>query len=319
MALFLIASLALAAGPRATQKRLSGRVQVDEQIESLLRGGSVANVVSRLRYIGERDYAAESLTQLLRKVLEDRPRRNIVATLAGLEVRSAEPVLVRLAQDEDSTVRMYAAQGLGRLQSRNVLVLVPLLEDKSLGVRKEAAKALGASRNPSMSKLLLEAAKNEAEVDVRAEMLIGAGRAGDVKQAPSLKAYLNSDSESTRFAAAKGLCLMGSDDGFTFANKLLGAQDKYVRRQGLELYEGVPAKKATPALTPLLNDADRSLAAGAARLLYQGGDKKMLDWLVLASYQAKGDEKLAYEKELETLQLADDQRKGILRKAGMVK
>ena len=33
----------------------------------------------------------------------------------------------------------------------------------------------------------------------------------------------------------------------------------------------------------------------------------------------KGDEKLAYEKELETLQLQDDRRKAILRKAGVAK
>ena len=79
------------------------------------------------------------------------------------------------------------------------------------------------------------------------------------------------------------------------------------------------AKQAAPALRPLLEDKDRSLAAGAARILYQGGDKTMLSWLVLASWNAKGEEKLAYEKELETLRLADDERKAILRKAGMAK
>jgi HEAT repeat protein len=214
---------------------------------------------------------------------------------------------------------MYAAQGLGKLRSKNVLVLVPLLEDKSLGVRKESAKALGASRNPAMGKLLVNAASKEGELEARAEMLIGAGRAGDTKQTPALKAYLTSDSEITRFAAAKGLCLLGSEDGFSFANKLLGSQDKYVRRQGLELYEGVPAKKSSPALTPLLKDADRTVAAAAARLLHLGGDKTMLEWLVVASFEAQGDDKLAYEKELEALQLADDERKAILRKAGKVR
>ncbi|WP_224243744.1 HEAT repeat domain-containing protein [Hyalangium gracile] len=318
LAVLLLASLALA-GPRSTQKRISARAQVDEQVEQLMRGASVPSTVSRLRYIGEREYAAGQLHSLLSKVLEDRTRRNIVAVLAGLEVRNAESALARLAGDEDSTVRMYAAQGLGKLRSRQVAVLMPLLEDKSLGVRKEAAKALGASGNPAMSKVLLAALKKETELEVRAEMLVAAGRAGDSKQAPALKGFLTSDSESTRFAAAKGLCLMGSEDGFAFANKLLASEDKYVRRQGLELYEGVPAKKASPVLSPLLKDADRTLAAGAARLMYQGGDKKMLEWLVLSSWEAKGEEKFAYEKELETLQLADDQRKAILRKAGVVK
>jgi hypothetical protein len=78
-------------------------------------------------------------------------------------------------------------------------------------------------------------------------------------------------------------------------------------------------KLSQGALRPLLEDKDRTLAASAARILHQGGDKSMLGWLVLASWKANGEEKLAYEKELETLHLADDERKAILRKAGMVK
>lgn len=318
LALVLIAPLALAIPPSA-QKKIRTRGEVNEVVTQLMRGGSVPTAISRLRYLGEREYAAEVLEATFRKAVDERTRRNIAAVLAGLEARGAEPLLVRLAADGDSTVRMYAAQGLGKLRSRSVQVLVPLLEDKSLGVRKEAARALGASRNPTMGKLLISAAKREAELEVRAEMLVAAGEAGDAKQAPALKEFLASDSEITRFAAAKGLCRLGAQEGFAFAGKLLASEDRFVRRQGLALYEGVPAKKATAALTPLLTEADKPLAAGAARILYQGGDKKMLDWLVLASFQAQGDEKLAYEKELEALHLADDERKAILRKAGMVK
>jgi HEAT repeat protein len=318
LALVLIAPLALAIPPSA-RKRGRTRADVDDQVAQLLRGAPVPSTLSRLRYLGEREYAAEALEQAFRKVLDERTRRNVTAVVAGLEARGSEPFLARLAADADSTVRMYAAQGLGKLHSRQVQVLVPLLEDKSLGVRKEAARALGASRNPTMGKLLLSAARNEPELEVRAELLQAVGEAGDAKQAPALKEFLTSDSEITRFAAAKGLCRLGAQDGFAFADKLLASEDRFVRRQGLALYEGVPAKKASGRLTPLLQDADKSLAAGAARILYQGGDKKMLDWLVLASFQAQGEEKLAYEKELETLQLADDQRKAILRKTGMVK
>ncbi len=314
----LLAPLALALPPSA-QKRLRNRAEVDAQIQRLAEGASVPSVISRLQYVGEAEYAAAVIQEYLRKLVDERSRRNFVAVLAALEARSAEPALSRLAMDGDSAVRMYAAQGLGRLRSRNVQVLLPLLEDKSSGARKEAAKALGASRNRAMSRELLAAAKQETELEVRAEMLVAAGRAGDVRQAAALKEYLSSDSESTRFAAAKGLCHLGSPEGFAFANKLLGSEDRFVRRQGLALYEGVSAKKAGPTLRPLLEDKDRALAAGAARILYQGGDKKMMDWLVLASWNAKGEEKLAYEKELETLHLADDQRRAILRKAGVAK
>lgn len=310
--------LALSASPSAA-KRGQRRAETEQVIAGLLRGDPAPAAVSRLRFLREEAYAAEEITLAMRKVLDERVRRNLTAVLAGLETREAEPTLVRLAGDDDSAVRMYAAQGLARLQSRNTQVLLPLLKDKSSGVRREAARALGASRNPRMGAPLMKAAQAEQDLEVRAAMLAAVGDTGDKKQVPALKAYLTGDSESSRFAAARGLCRLGSPDGFAFAGKLLGSQDRFVRRQGLELYEGVSAKKAVPALKPLLEDKDRALAAGAARVLYQGGDAAMLDWLVLASWHAKGDEKLLYEKELETLQLTDDRRKAILRKAGVAK
>ena len=280
---------------------------------------AVPTAISRLRLLREEPYAAGLLTEALPNILEPRRLRDVTAVLAGLETRSAEPSLLRLAGHEDGAVRMYAAQGLGRLHSPHVEVLLPLLEDKSFGVRREAAHALGASHNPKVGKVLLEAARTEGDPQTRVMMLEAVGDSGDKKQAPALKAFLEDSSESTRFSAARGLCLLGAPEGFAFARKLLASDDKLVRQQGLSLYEGLPQKVASPALRPLLEDKDRPLAAGAARILYQGGDKTMMGWLVLASWNAQGQDKLVYEKELETLHLADDERKAILRKAGVVK
>ncbi|NVJ06270.1 HEAT repeat domain-containing protein [Myxococcus sp. AM001] len=304
-------------GPASAAKRNARRADTDAVIQTVVRGGAVPAAISRLRFLREEAYAAREIASTLRTVHEERLRRNLAAVLAGLGTRAAEPTLAGLASDEDSAVRMYAAQGLAKLHSRLTQVLVPLLEDKSSGVRREAARALGASRNPKMGALLVKTARKEPELEVRAALLAAVGEAGDARQGPALKEFLASDSESTRFAAARGLCRLGSPDGFAFAGKLLGSDDRFVRRQGLELYEGVSAKKASPALKPLLEDKDRVLAASAARILHEGGDASMLEWLVLASWNAKSDEKLAYERELETLQLRDDRRKAILRKAGV--
>ncbi|WP_233595437.1 MULTISPECIES: HEAT repeat domain-containing protein [Corallococcus] len=307
----------LAAGSASAAKRAQSRKEADAVLAQVSQGGPVPAAASRLRYLREESYAAEQLGPILRNTFEERTRRNLASLLASLGARQGESTLARLASDGDSTVRMYAAQGLAKLGSRNTAVVLPLLDDKSSGVRREAARALGASRNPKMGKPLMAAAKTEQDVEVRAALLEAAGTSGDAKQKPGLKAYLDSDSESTRFAAARGLCRLGAPEGFAFAQKLLGNPDKFVRRQGLALFEGVPAKKASPVLSPLLKDADRAIAAASARMLHQGGDAAALDWLVLASWNAKGEEKLTYEKELETLQLADDRRKAILRKAGV--
>jgi HEAT repeat protein len=285
----------------------------------VVEGLPVHTAVSRLRLLREEAYAAQLLARALPQVLEPRRMRDVVAVLAGLETRAAESTLVGLVGHEDGPVRMYAAQGLGRLRSRRADVLLPLLEDKSSGVRREAARALGASRDARVGKPLVTAARTEPELEVRAAMLEAAGAAGDMKQAPALEAFLEDSSESTRFAAARGLCLLGAPRGLAHARKLLASEDRFVRRQGLVLHEGLPLKHAAPALRPLLEDRDRVLAAGAARILHQGGDKTMLEWLVLASWNAQGEEKLPYEKELEALHLTDDRRKALLRKAGGVR
>ncbi|RYZ37436.1 MAG: HEAT repeat domain-containing protein [Myxococcaceae bacterium] len=307
----------LAAGSAAASKRAQSRAEADAVLTQVSQGGPVPAAAARLRYLREEAYAAEQISPLLRNTFEERTRRNLVSLLASLGARQGESALVKLAGDGDSTVRMYAAQGLAKLGSRNTAAVLPLLNDKSSGVRREAARALGASRNPKVGKPLMAAAKEEKDLEVRAALLEAVGTSGDAKQKAGLKAYLDSESENTRFAAARGLCRLGAPEGFAFAQKLLGSQDKFVRRQGLALFEGVPAKKASPVLSPLLKDADRTLAATSARMLHQGGDAAALDWLVLASWNAKGEEKLTYEKELETLQLADDRRKAILRKAGV--
>ncbi|HYO55720.1 MAG TPA: HEAT repeat domain-containing protein [Archangium sp.] len=311
---------AVQAAPPSVHKRLERRTETRGLVGEVLKGNlPVPTAISRLRMLREEPYAAELLVEALPGVLEPRRLRDVTAVLAGLETRVAEPTLVDLAGHEDGAVRMYAVQGLGTLRSRRTDVLLPLLEDKSLGVRREVARALGATRDPKVGKALLTTARTETDPRTRVLLLEAVGASGDRKQAPALKAFLDDSSESTRFAAARGLCLLGAAEGFAFARELLAAEDEHVRRQGLALYEGLAVKQAASALRPLLEDKDRTLAAGAARILYQGGDKTMMSWLVLASWNARGEEKLTYEKELETLHLADDERKALLRKAGVVK
>jgi hypothetical protein len=101
------------------------------------------------------------------------------------------------------------------------------------------------------------------------------------------------------------------------AHKLLSSSDRYERRHGLALFEGAKAKDADKMLRPMLKDPDPAVSAIAARILYQGGDAKMLDWLVVTSARAPNSARLAYETELEQLHLADDRRKQILARAGI--
>ncbi len=308
---------AAAAGSRSESRQ----AEADAQVERVLAGDGVGAAVSRLQFLGQQRHAAERLAEEAGSA-RVRTRRDVAYALSLLAASEGEDALLRLSQDADAAVRMSAVQGLGRLRGprmqRRVEVLLPRLSDPTSGVRREAARALGALARPEAGAALMAAARAEPELDARAAMLTAAGQSGDVRQAAALRTFLKSSSESTRFAAARGLVALGAPEGYAFAQELLGSQDRFVRRQGLALFEGVPAQRAGRALRPLLEDADRGLAAAAARVLYQGGEAAMLDWLVLASWRAKdGREKLSVERELEPLRVSDEARREALRRAGV--
>ena len=312
-AAFLLLGGSALAQNRAHSRRSEARLEV----EKLLSGANPNATLARLKYLGEEPYAYTLLARVWPELTQEAPRRNVAEVISGLEVKAAEPFLARLCADEDGVLRMHGAAGLGRLRSKQRTVIEPLLADSSWAVRREAARALGRSRDKRASKALLAAAKAEGEPEPRQAMLIAAGQVGDKRAAKALAEFLEHSSESTRFAAARGLVLLRASEGYTYAGKLLAAEDRFVRRQGVALFEGVPATVAKKHLEPMLQDPDKRVAASAARTLYQGGDISRLEWLVLASYLANADDKVHFERELETLMLTDDKRRAILKKAGV--
>lgn len=313
----ILLALTLCSAPLFAENNAKRRGEARAEVQKLLSGGNPQAGLSRITYLGEARYASGALMRSWPELADEALRRNVAFVLAGLHDPSTEAFLARLVDAPDSAVRMSAAQGLGRLKSRRVEALVPLLADGSLGVRREAAKALGLCRQKRMGKILIKAAKGEGEPEVRAAMLLAAGQCGDVKVASDLATFLTSSSESARVAAAQGLCALGDERGFAFAKKLLGSEDKYERRMGLGLFEGLPARKTRVYLEPLLRDPDKHVSAGAARVLYEGGDASKLDWLVLASHLSKPADKLIIEAQLERLMLTDERRKQILKEAGV--
>lgn len=317
LAALVCALFAAHAGPAGAARAEGRRQETEKAVDQILAGQGVQPAVSRILYLGQQAYAAAILIKALDRGLDGRAKQNVAFAFSQLGVKAAESALVTLLAEEDSGIRMTALQGLARIKSDQARKIAPLLKDRGMGVRREAARALGAAGKAQDSKLLMDAARQESEPEVRASMLIAVGDTGDRKQAKALEGFLKSSSESTRFAAAQALCKLGSPAGFQVAQKLLSSSDRYQRRHGLALFEGSRAKEAEKVLRPMLRDPDPVVGAIAARILYQGGDQKMLDWLVVASARAPNESKLAYETELETLHLADDRRKQILARAGI--
>ena len=312
--LLVLPTLAFAMSPSAAQE-LGKRREATALVDGIVKGTqNVLGATSRLHFLGEERYASKELAEQLDTPDVD-TRRNIAQALAALASPIADGALAKLARDEDGAVRMSAVQGLGRIHSRRVGLLIVSLQDKTLGVRREAARALGALHARAAGAALIRAAKIEDEPEAREAMLVAVGQTGDRRQAKKLEAFLGSSSESTRLAATQGLCMLGDAKGFAVAKKLLDAKDKADRRAGVMLFEGASAKVAEKWLKPMLADPEPTVSAPAARILVEGGKRDLIEWLVIASDRSHGEAKFAFEDELERLQVTPAQREAILRRA----
>lgn len=308
------------AGTSDTLKVINKRAEAERLARSIADGAPLNQALNRIHFLGQEHVAAVLLAQSFPNLASVERRRDVMQALAELRDADAGPTLLDGVADADTAVRMWAATGAGRLRLVAAgPALAALLVETSPGLRREAARALGLLRQPRYGAVLARAAAAEGDPEVRAVMLVACGQCGDRRQVAGLEAYLTQSSESARQAAAQGLVLLGSPRGFAYAKAKLASSDRYERMAALALFDGVGAKAAAPLVAPLLDDEDRRLAAQAARVLYDGGDRSKLEWLVLQSYQANGEERLPYEEVLERLRLTDEQRAAILRQKGIVR
>jgi len=314
-----VAAVALAtaalAGPRE-------RAAEANQVMNAFADGamSVQQAANRIDFLGANVVATAQLSDMLRKRMDPSREGEALELLASITVpdEEAELVLTRALGRDDVSMRRTGARGLGRMNTATaVKALGKALSDKASGVRREAATSLGKIGNAAGGKALVAAAKLEDDPEVRAVMLLAVGQCGDTKQVKPLKTFLSSSSESTRLAASRALCLLGAKEGFAFAKERLESPQASERLQAVLLFEGGASKRISKALKPMLKDTDPHVRATAARVMAQGGDRKMLEWLVVESAKLTGDERLPYEEELERLRLTSEERSRILKHAGL--
>jgi HEAT repeat protein len=309
----LVASLA--------EAREDARLEARRLVTALVEGSVGLNqAVNRLRFLGQQGWAAGQLAAALRQGVEERRHGPLVEAVAQLAVPGDEEVerlLLRSLAAEDVAERLSAVRGLGQVRSpRARAPLSALLKERSPGVRREAARALGHLAEPRAGAALLVAARAEDDVEARAAMLEAVGRSGDRSQAAGLETFLGSGSEASRLAAARGLCLLGAPRGLAFARAQLRSEDRQERLAGVQLFEGLKGRAGQSVLTVALTDPDARVRATAGRILYQAGEARRLDWLVLESAKLSGEDRLAFEDQLEQLRLTDAERSAILQRGG---
>ncbi|MFN0061538.1 MAG: HEAT repeat domain-containing protein [Myxococcaceae bacterium] len=300
--LAVLSSAVLAVPMRHDARR---RAEAAGWVQKLL-AGEVVRATSRVTYLGEQAFAADALVDALER--NSAPLIFIAQGLMLLGVKEGERGLVKLSRDGDPAIRLLAAQGLGRIQSRRADVVLPLLRDAQPAVRREAARALGGMRDPRHGRVLFDVAQAEADLTTRAIMLEAVGSAGDKRQGDRLVPFLRSASESAQWAAARALCLLENPKGLRFANEHLKSPHEAQRRLAVDLLEGVSLKRIEPLLRARLDDTAAPVAAAAARVLARAGDRQALAWLVRAVDTASFESRPVFANELEKLGLSDAER-----------
>lgn len=313
LAVFLCAAPARAGSP-------ARRAEVSALVERFAAGRvGLAEAASRLAVLDEDAWASRRLCAALAEETDERRRADWLTLLAEVAVRGAdvEGVLERALAEQDLGVRMAAIRGIAHAGIvRFVPQLVELLEDPRSGVRREAATALGRLKASAAEAALQRRLEVESDLEARLRAVDALGRLGTRRSWPALARLLASDSESTRFAAARALLRQRAPAGATFAKGLLSSSSDSERLAGAKLYEGVELKLAAPALSPALADSSVAVRATAARVLAQAGDRTKVAWLVRQAATAGPEDRRVLEEAIDALHLTDAERAAALGKAG---
>jgi len=310
----VVASLLLVPQAFGAGRGSSHEVQV--AVDGILEGREPHSHISRIIFLRQESYASNLLATRLHAHSVDM-RRRAAEGLARLAGPAQLGALTHAAEDGDGPVRMATAQALGRAGRGAVPVLLGLLGDKTYGVRREAARALGKVGGPAEGPKLFARLKDEPELEVQTALILATGEVKAKAMRPKLVPLLRSDSEGTRQAATRALCLLGASEGFAQVNQQLQGKELYPRLAAVELLAGVPLKHTAPLLKPLLDDPEPRIQAVAARSLAQAGEAKARTWLILAAAQAAPGKRDPYLRELETLGVTEVESNRVLRKAGL--
>ena len=238
--------------------------------------------------------------------------------LGRIRHRPAKPMLDQRLGDENHSVRAAAIFALHRLgdYTHSGEMAEMLLHHKSEEVRGNTAMLFGLLGEPGAVKLLKRVQKDSAYMvvwqalesrlilkdpealprvatqahsgreDIRVLALIALGRAGNQRSAEVLRYRLNREEDhlESRLAAARGLGLLGHDDGLTLARSGLAfdspnsdpraglPEDQKMRIRSLAALAlgAMRAESALPDLKALMVDSqDARIQVAAARAILQ--------------------------------------------------
>ncbi|MEO7456408.1 MAG: M56 family metallopeptidase [Gemmatimonadaceae bacterium] len=187
-------------------------------------------------------------------------------SLGKLEDSRAVPGLIAALRDAESKVRAAAADALGQFKDpRSVAPLAALLSDPNTDVKKEALNALSEFDEgiPAASVIRL---LDDRDADLRHTAAHMLGQLRDRSAAPALAKLMHDPSSDVRQAAIEALAELHDSAHSADILAALTDTDADVRKQALDALNELRSPIPEPTLLALLKDTNADVRAKAAEL-----------------------------------------------------
>ncbi|MBO5137372.1 MAG: HEAT repeat domain-containing protein [Spirochaetaceae bacterium] len=183
------------------------------------------SALSSLAEIGSPDDAVFLATYLERDDLSTAQRQSVMKALGKLKAVETWDQLVSITQDEDENtfVRMYAAEAIGAMEKpESVSILVDLFESTDPNFRTSVVKALGHYPNDESAVSTIIEAIRDSHYKVRLEAISSIKQMNLLQAAPYVLYRAKNDPESTvKYACYDLLAELDYKDGIEYLKSLL--------------------------------------------------------------------------------------------------
>ena len=177
--------------------------------------------------------------------------------------------LEHMAQDPNAVVRTHVAMVLGLIGEPSALgVLRVMRRDPDVAVRQQAAESMWRLHDDDALKELVGLTVSKFYDDQMFAMLaLAAPR--DTRIRPHLRGGLVADAHEVSLAAARGMGMLGSDEGYGVALEGAGSPDLRQRMLAAFAFGAIGRSDAQDVLRRLLKDEDPNVRIAAAAGILQ--------------------------------------------------
>lgn len=239
--------------------------------ERSARRGTVVDLNQSLDQLKEKALAISQRLTSTDAEVRARAATEILEIVQDLQEFAGNELLTVLAaklNDPDEEVRVRIVEALGYIRNARILpVLRQLLAKDVKPVKLAVLRALGEMKLKGPVETLLTVVTKVNDDELIAEAVRALEKIKDRRTIPVLKNLLIHDNHEIVFAAVRGLCVMGEEEGTRFLEECLTSNQDFVKADAAKLLADFGDPSHVPALIQLLFDTSAQVRLHAIQAL----------------------------------------------------